>query len=181
MCTTDRDRPNYLRHAFLTDRKTNRMVRRLDFTFWVTVVLITVLGTIGGVLFKFGTNALGTIDFRRLLEIRMSTTTVVFAGLIVFSVMLFFFSGYSLGSYSFAARYLFTPIIFLALIMMAFSRFLIGVPLSITGLGRLTGLLTALGVLTTAIASNLVFKETFSTRVLAGIALAVVAVILIGE
>jgi drug/metabolite transporter (DMT)-like permease len=165
----------------LTDRKTRRMARRLDFTFWVAVVLITVLGTIGSVLFKFGTNTLGTIDFRRLLEIRMSTTTVVFAGLLVFSVVLFFFSGYRLGNYSFAGRYLFTPIIFLALIMMAFSRFLIGVPLSITGLGRLTGLLTALGVVTTAIASNLIFKETFSTRVLAGIALAVVAVILIGE
>jgi drug/metabolite transporter (DMT)-like permease len=163
------------------DWKTERMVRKLDLTFWVAVVLIVVLGTIGSVLFKFGTNALGTIDFRRLLEIRMSTTAVLLAGLLIFSVMLFFYSGYSLGQHSFAARYLFTPIIFLALIMMAFSRFLIGVPLSMTGLGRLTGLLTALGVLTTAVASNLVFKETFSTRVLAGIALAVVAVILIGE
>ena len=53
--------------------------------------------------------------------------------------------------------------------------------MSVTGLGRLTGLLTALGVLSTAVASSLVFKEAFSTRVLAGIALAVVAVVLIGE
>lgn len=157
------------------------MVRKLDLTFWITVIMITALGTIGGVLFKFGTNALGTIDFRRLLEMRMSTTTFVLAGLVVFSVLLFFYSGYSLRDHSFAARYLFSPIIFVALIMMAFSRFLIGVPLSVTGLGRLTGLLTALGVLTTAVASNLIFKETFSTRVLAGIALAVVAVVLIGE
>lgn len=153
----------------------------MDVTFWVTVVLIVALGTIGGVLFKSGTNALGTIDYRRLLEIKTSMTTMVFAGLLVFSVFLFFFSGYSLSDYSFAAKYLFSPIIFLALIMMAFSRFLIGVPLSVTGLGRLTGLLTALGVLTTAIASNLIFKEIFSLRVVAGIALAVVAVILIGE
>ena len=157
------------------------MVRKLDATFWITVVLIVALGTIGGVLFKSGTNILGTIDYRRLLEVRMSSATLVFAGLLIFSVVLFFYSGYSLGGYSFAARYLFTPIIFLALIMMAFSRFLIGVPLSVTGLGRLTGLLTALGVLTTAMASNLVFKETFSTRVLAGVALAVIAVVLIGE
>jgi drug/metabolite transporter (DMT)-like permease len=145
------------------------------------VILIVALGTIGGVLFKSGTNALGTIDFQRLLELRMSTTTLVLAALLVFSVVLFFYSGYSLRDHSFAARYLFSPIIFLALVAMAFSRFLIGVPLSVTGLGRLTGLLTALGVLTTAVASSLVFKETFSTRVLAGIALAVVAVILIGE
>jgi len=157
------------------------MVRKLDVTFWITVVLIVALGTVGGVLFKSGTNILGTIDYRRLLEVRMSSATLVFAGLLIFSVVLFFYSGYSLGGYSFAARYLFTPIIFLALIMMAFSRFLIGVPLSVTGLGRLTGLLTALGVLTTAMASNLIFKEEFSTRVLAGIALAVIAVVLIGE
>jgi len=157
------------------------MVRKLDATFWITVVLIVALGTVGGVLFKSGTNILGTIDYRRLLEVRMSSATLVFAGLLIFSVVLFFYSGYSLGGYSFAARYLFTPIIFLALIMMAFSRFLIGVPLSVTGLGRLTGLLTALGVLTTAMASNLIFKEEFSTRVLAGIALAVIAVVLIGE
>lgn len=157
------------------------MARRLDATFWISVVLIVALGTIGSVLFKSGTNMLGTIDFRRLLEMRTSMPTVAFAGLLVFSVALFFYSGYRLGDYSFAAKYLFTPIIFLALIMMAFSRFLIGVPLSITGLGRLTGLLTALGVVTTAAASSLIFKEAFSVRVIAGIALAVIAVILIGE
>lgn len=153
----------------------------MDATFWISVVLIVVLGTIGSVLFKSGTNMLGTIDFRRLLEMRTSMPTMAFAGLLVFSVALFFYSGYRLGDYSFAAKYLFTPIIFLALIMMAFSRFLIGVPLSVTGLGRLTGLLTALGVVTTAAASSLIFKEAFSVRVIAGIALAVIAVILIGE
>jgi len=157
------------------------MVRKMDLTFWVTVILIVVLGTVGSVLFKSGTNALGRIDFGRLLDLRMSATTLILAALLVFSVVLFFYSGYSLRDYSFAARYLFSPIIFVALVAMAFSRFLIGVPLSVTGLGRLTGLLTALGVLTTAVASSLVFKETFSTRVLAGIALAVVAVVLIGE
>jgi len=164
-----------------SDGKTKRMVKKLDPTFWITVILITVIGTVGGVLFKTGTNALGTIDFRRLLEIRMSTVTLVFGSLVVFSVLLFFYSGYSLRDNMFVAKYLFTPIIFLALIMMALSRFLIGVPLSVTGLGRLTGLLTALTVVTTAVASNLIFKETYSIRVLAGIALAVAAVVLIGE
>ena len=111
----------------------------------------------------------------------MSTTTLVFGGLVVFSVFLFFYGGYSLRGQVFAAEYLFTPIIFLALVMMALSRFLVGIPMSVTGLGRLTGLLTALTVITTAVASNLIFKETFSMRVLAGMALAAVAVVLIGE
>jgi len=163
------------------DGKTGRMHRKLDLAFWAIVILITVIGTVGGVLFKSGTNVLGTIDFKRLLDIRMSNTTLVFGGLVVFSVFLFFYSGYSLRGQVFAAEYLFTPIVFLALVMMALSRFLIGIPMSVTGLGRLTGLLTALAVLTTAVASNLIFKETFSMRVLAGMALAAVAVVLIGE
>jgi drug/metabolite transporter (DMT)-like permease len=157
------------------------MGRKMDLTFWASVILITVLGTVGSVLFKSGTNMLGTIDFKRLLDIRMSTTTLLFGGLIVFSVFLFFFSGYSMRGQVFAAEYLFTPIIFAALVMMALSRFLIGIPMSVTGLGRLTGLLTALSILVTAVASNLIFKETFSMRVLAGMALAAVAVVLIGE
>ena len=106
----------------------------MDLAFWATVILITVIGTVGGVLFKSGTNVLGTIDFKRLLDIRMSTTTFVFGGLVVFSVFLFFYSGYSLRGQVFAAEYLFTPIIFLALVMMALSRFLIGIPMSVTGL-----------------------------------------------
>lgn len=157
------------------------MVRKVDMTFWTTVVVIVALGTIGGLLFKSGTNMLGTIDYGRLLEIKTSMRALVYAGLLLLGVALFFYSGNMLGGYSFAAKYLFTPIIFLALIMLGASRFLIGVPLSVTGLGRLTGLLTALGVVVTAVASNIVFKEAFSTRVLAGIALAVAAVILIGE
>lgn len=97
------------------------MHRKLDLGFWATVILITVIGTVGGVLFKSGTNVLGTIDFKRLLDIRISTTTLVFGGLVVFSVFLLFYSGYSLRGQVFAAEYLFTPIIFLALVMMALA------------------------------------------------------------
>ncbi len=163
------------------DRKTKRMVRKLDLTFWMTVVVIVVVGTIGSVLFKSGTNILGTIDYARLLEIKMSNTALAYGGLLLLSVVMFFFSGYMLSDYSFAAKYLFTPIIFIGLIMLAISRFLIGIPLSVTGLGRLTGLLTAIQVVVTALASYLVFKEIFTTRVLAGMALAVFAVVLLGE
>jgi drug/metabolite transporter (DMT)-like permease len=157
------------------------MVSKLDLTFWITVVLIVVVGTIGSVLFKSGTNILGTIDYARLLEIKMSSTTLAYGGVLLLSVVMFFFSGYMLGDFSFAAKYLFTPIIFIGLIMLAMSRFLIGIPLSVTGLGRLTGLLTAIQVVVTALASYLVFKETFTTRMLAGMALAVFAVVLLGE
>jgi drug/metabolite transporter (DMT)-like permease len=157
------------------------MARKLDLIFWVTVILIVVLGTVGGVLYKYGTNALGTIDYARLVQVQKSWSTILLAGLLFLSIVLFFLSGYSLRSHSFAALYLFSPVIFLALVIFAVSRFLIGVPLSVTGLGRLTGLLTALSVVATALASNFIFHETFSTREVAGLGLAVAAVILLGE
>jgi len=50
------------------------MVRKLDITFWVMVVLIFALGTVGSISFKSGTNMLGTIDYRRLGEVGMSVT-----------------------------------------------------------------------------------------------------------
>jgi multidrug transporter EmrE-like cation transporter len=56
-----------------------------------------------------------------------------------------------------------------------------GIPLSVTGLGKLTALLTASLVASTAVASAFLFKESFSLRAILGIVLAVVAIALIGE
>lgn len=64
--------------------------------------------------------------------------------------------------------------------MLSLSRFLIGVPLSQRGLGQLTALLTALGVVATAFASWVIFRENFSPRAILGVALGVMAVYLIG-
>lgn len=148
--------------------------------FWISVGLVVLFGTIGGVLYKIGTNQI-PVTLDRLVQVELSRETLPYLFLLFLSVGLFFFSGYSLRDKIFAANYLFAPVIFLALIMLSLSRFVIGVPLSQRGLGQLTALLTALGVVATAVASWIVFRENFSLRAILGVALGVVAVILIGE
>lgn len=148
--------------------------------FWISVGLIVLFGTIGGVLYKIGTNQI-PVTLDRLVQVEFSRETIPYLFLLFFSVGLFFFSGYSLRDKIFAANYLFAPVIFLALIMLSLSRFMIGVPLSQRGLGQLTALLTALGVVATATASWIVLRENFSLKAILGVALGVVAVILIGE
>lgn len=149
--------------------------------FWISVGLVVLFGTIGGVLYKIGTNQIQGITLDRLVQVELSRETLPYMFLLFLSVGLFFFSGYSLRDKIFAANYLFAPVIFLALIMLSLSRFVIGVPLSQRGLGQLTALLTALGVVATAVASWIVFRENFSLRAILGVALGVMAVILIGE
>jgi len=161
------------------------MGKMLD-TFWVSVALVVAFGTIGGVLYKIGTNRIkdeiqGIITLDRLVQVELSRETLPYLFLLFFSVGLFFFSGYSLRDKIFAANYLFAPVIFLALIMLSLSRFFIGGPLSQTELGRLTALLTAIGVVATAVASWVVFRENFSLRTILGVGLGVVAIYLIGE
>ncbi|HEY5620150.1 MAG TPA: hypothetical protein VIK88_00670 [Candidatus Bathyarchaeia archaeon] len=158
-----------------------RVGKRVLDPFWISVGLVVLFGTIGGVLYKIGTNQIQGITLDRLVQVELSRETLPYMFLLFLSVGLFFFSGYSLRDKIFAANYLFAPVIFLALIMLSLSRFVIGVPLSQRGLGQLTALLTALGVVATAVASWIVFRENFSLRAILGVALGVVAVILIGE
>lgn len=157
------------------------MILRDDSIFWIFIIAISLLGTIGGVLFKHGTNNLGGVTFNRLLELKVTAPSIASIGLIVLGFVLFFVGGYTLRDFSFAATYLFSPIIFSALVLLAASRFLVGVPLSMVGLGRFTAIATAVGVATTAIASALVFKEQFSIRALIGLGLAIGAVALLGQ
>jgi len=152
-----------------------------DVWFWLTVVLIIVIGTIGGVLFKYGTNAFGSISLERMLEIQWSSRTFLYLGIMLAGVLLIVFSGYGLRDGFFAMRFLFSPLIFFALVALFFSRLLIGVPLSVTGLGRLTMIVTTLGAVATVIASAIVFKESYPPRVALGVVLGIAAIALIGE
>jgi len=159
-----------------------REKRRLLDPFWLSVGLVVLFGTIGGVLYKMGTNQIqGGVSLDRLLQVELSARTLPYLFLLFLSVGLFFFAGHSLRDKIFAADYLFAPVIFLALIMLSLSRFMIGIPLSQRGLGELTGLLTPLVVGATAFASWLVLRESFTPRAVLGIGLGMVAVYLIGE
>ncbi len=118
---------------------------------WAVIVLISLVGTLGGVLFKYGTEGFGKIQLQNFLDI------------------------------GWAIRYLFTPAIFFGLFFLFIGRFLMGIPLSTGGLGRVTTVVTILTIFFTVIASVIVFKESYSLKVYAGLLLAVASVILIGE
>jgi len=155
--------------------------RMFDVWFWLPVVLIILVGTIGGLLFKYGTNAFGSISLERMFEIQLSSRTFLYLGIMLTGVFLIVLSGYSLRGEFFAMKFLFSPLIFCALIALFISRLLVGVPLSVSGLGRLTMILTTLGAVATVIASAIVFKESYPPRVALGIVLGVAAIALIGE
>ncbi len=149
--------------------------------FWASVALIISFSTAGGLLYKLGTNSLGTIAFSDILSFKLSPKSVSYLILGAAGALAVLIAGFLLRPSFFAANYLFSPMIFLALVMLFFSRFFIGIPLSTTGLGRLTAVVTTLSVVSTALASAIVFGEAFPPKVIVGIALGVVAVLLIGE
>jgi len=151
----------------------------IDLMFWVAVAAIVLLGTIGSIIYKYGTNEIGAISFEKLFDIKMSGRFWLYGALMVAGFLLFVFGGMNLRSESFAMNYLFSPVIFTALVLMFLSRFLVGIPLSTTDLGRYTVITTSLGVIATTVASFLVFKEEITTRLLLGIVLGIVAVFLL--
>ena len=155
--------------------------RMLDISFWLPVVFIIVIGTVGGLLFKYGTNMFGSISLERMFEIEWSSRTLLYLGVMLTGVLLIVFSGYSLRGELFAMRFLFSPLIFFALVALFFSRLLIGVPLSVTELGRLTMIVTTLGAVATVVASAILFKESYPPRVALGVVLGIAAIALIGE
>ena len=148
--------------------------------FWLSVVAIIMFGLFGGILFKYGTAKLGTISIQRLLEIEFSRGFWINAGLMLLGLSFFILGGWNLREHSFAMRYLFSPIIFGALILMFMSRVLVGIPLSVTGLGRLSSITASLLILATTIASAVIFKERFDARTILGILMSVAVVALLG-
>jgi len=168
-------------HPFDDSAGIGEVRKMIDSRFWMSIAVITIIGTVGSILFKYGTDAFGTLTFERLLQVELSKTSL--AGLFILSVgiLMTLLGGYALRAASFAFEFLFYPAVFFALVMLFVSRFLIGIPLSVTGLGRLNALLTVLSIISTAAASAIVFKETFSMRVVAGFLLGAISVLLIGQ
>jgi len=149
--------------------------------FVVSLVVITLSGVAGYLLYKLGSNSLGVITFERLAEADLTGRSLAYLAVMLLGFVMVAYGGYELRSHIFAMRYLFTPAIFVGLVLLFVSRFLIGIPLSVTGVGKLTAVLTALLVVGTAFASSIIFRESYSLRVVAGMMLAVLSILLIGE
>ncbi len=157
------------------------MRKMIDSRFWISIAVITIVGTAGSILFKYGTDAFGTLTFERLLQIELSKMSLAGLAILSVGILMTLLGGHILRPASFAIEFLFYPAVFLALVMLFVSRFLIGIPLSVTGLGRLNALLTVLSIVSTAVASAIVFKETFNIRVIAGFLLGAISILLIGQ
>lgn len=73
-----------------------------------------------------------------------------------------------------------TPAIFFGLASLMFSRLLFSLPLARMGIGKFSALIIPLNIIAIAISSAIIFKEPFETKQILGIALGLVAIILIG-
>jgi drug/metabolite transporter (DMT)-like permease len=118
---------------------------------WAVIVAISLLGAAGNILFKFGTNKLGSIPPQRFLDV------------------------------SFIFRYLFTPSIFAALVLLFLGRFLTGSPLSVLGVTQAFVIVTVLSLAFTLVLETLVFKQVYNVWTYAGIALGLASVALIAR
>lgn len=118
---------------------------------WLTIVIVSFIGGVGNILFKIGTDKFGTISFEHLLKP------------------------------SFAIKYLFTPIIFLALFTLFLGKFFTGVPLSTAGATETFVAITILALVFTAILEMIVLHRTYDTWTYLGIILGLISVALMAR
>jgi len=118
---------------------------------WMMMVTVSLLGAVGNLLFKIGTNQFGVISPQRLLDI------------------------------SFSFRYLFTPSIFVALLILFVGRFLTGSPLSVSGATQLFVVITVLSLIFTLILETLMLKQRYDPWTYAGILIGLISIALIAR
>ena len=115
---------------------------------WAVIVAISLFGAVGNILFKFGTNKLGSIPPQRFLDV------------------------------SFILQYLFTPAIFAALVLLFLGRFLTGSPLSVLGVTQAFVIVTVLSLAFTLVLDTIVFKQVYDVWTYVGIILGLASVAL---
>lgn len=118
---------------------------------WGVIIAISLLGAAGNILFKVGTEKLGTITPQRFIDI------------------------------SFIFKYLFTPAIFTALILLFLGRFLTGSPLSVLGATQAFVIVTVLSLAFTLALETVVFKQIYDIWTYAGIGLGLASIALISR
>lgn len=157
------------------------MRKMIDVRFWAAIGAVVVIWTAGMILFKYGVNEFGTITFERLMRVELSMAALPTLAAMMIGVVVALWAGYNLKGHSFALTFLLSPAIILALTLALVSRFLIGIPLSMAGVGLVNALLSVLTVMSTALASAMIFGESFSPKVLLGFLLGAISILLIGE
>lgn len=115
------------------------------------IIAAALLGAVGNILFKIGTKKWGLIPPQRFFDI------------------------------SFSIQYLFTPSIFIALVLFFIGRFLMGSPLSAWGATQVFISVTVLGLVFTMILEALIFHQKYDFWTYVGVAMGLVSIVLISR
>ena len=118
---------------------------------WGVLIAVSLLGAAGNILFKVGTEKLGEIAPHRFLDI------------------------------SFIFKYLFSPVIFTALILLFLGRFLTGTPLSVLGATQAFVIVTVLSLAFTLALETIIFRQLYDLWTYTGVVLGLVSVALISR
>jgi len=118
---------------------------------WATILLISLLGALGNILFKIGTERWGSIPVQRFLDL------------------------------SFSLRYFFTLEIFVALAILFLGRFLVGSPLSVTGATQLFVAVAVLSLVFTAVLEGIILHRIYDSWTYLGIVIGLISIAMIAR
>lgn len=115
------------------------------------IIVAALLGAVGNILFKIGTKKWGLIPPQRFFDI------------------------------SFSIKYLFTPSIFIALVLFFIGRFLMGSPLSAWGTTQVFVSVTVLGLVFTMTLEALIFHQKYDIWTYIGVVMGLMLIVLIAR
>lgn len=118
---------------------------------WVLLVIVSLIGSIGNILWKVASNNMGQISWKNLLDIKWDLQT------------------------------LFTPLVFTALFLMFVGRFASIVPTGYMGITQLVTAITVLSLVFTAVLDTTVLKTRYPFTVWVGVIIGLVAIYLISR
>lgn len=116
---------------------------------WVLIILVSLVGSCGNILWKVASNNIGQISWKMLLNIRWDLQT------------------------------LFTPLVFTALFLMFVGRFASIVPTGYMGITQLITSITILTLVFTSLLDTIVLKTKYPLNVWIGVIIGIIAIYLI--
>ena len=120
-------------------------------TIWALIVMVSIVGACGNILWKVASNTIGQISWEKLLDIAWDIKT------------------------------LFTPMIFTALFLMFVGRFASIVPIGYMGATQLATLVTIVTLVLTAVLDALFLKARYPVEVWMGVAVGLLAIYFISK
>lgn len=118
---------------------------------WVLIVLVSLIGSCGNILWKVASNRIGQISWEKLLDIKWDIQTI------------------------------FNPLVFTALFLMFIGRFVSVVPTGYMGITQLVMSITILTLVFTSILDSVLLKTEYPIEVWIGVVIGFLAVYLISR